>query len=194
MRLPKRIVQKKLPQVSTNTNDSPQDYPDFTWVGTIQNAHGILGEVKVYPQTENLEHYLGLDELWIETQQGCVAHQLKRGRIHKNRWIFQFSTIVTRNQAEELKGCRVLVADELLPPLEEDEYFYHELIGCQVIEQGSGDSLGVLKSVIQTGANDVYVIEFQHKEVLLPASPNVVKYIDTEKKIIEIDPIPGIFE
>lgn len=169
------------------------DYPEYTWIGTVVAAHGIKGELKIRPLTDFPEYYQHQEVLHLELQGRLQPYSAKALRIHKQMWIALVEGVSDRNQAEELKDCRVFLEDELLRPLDEDEFFVHELIGCRV-ESLQGDQYGELMDVMETGANDVYVVRRETKEWLVPAVNDVVKRIDVEQRLIVIDPPAGMMD
>lgn len=130
---------------------------------------------------------------FIEKERMLVPFEVEELRLHKNLWIAKLVTLENRDQAEALIKHRVLLEDTLLRPLEDNEVFLHELIGCHV-EDLAGTKLGQVKDVIETGANDVYVVSGEHQDFMVPANPRIVKEIDVLHKVVRIDPIPGLIE
>ncbi len=170
-----------------------RDYDDFTWIGTITNAHGIQGDLKIYSLTDTPEYYLDTKQFFIEKADELVPFEVEKLRFYKNQWIVKLVSIDDRDQAESYRQYRVLLKDSQLRPLEEGEYFLHDLIGCQV-EDLEGVVLGTVIDVLQTGANDVYTVAGEHREFLIPAIPQIVKEVVLKHKVIRIDPIPGLIE
>ena len=96
------------------------------------------------------------------------------------------------NQVEPFKEGLLKVPESYLSPLEEDEYYFHEIIGCKVVTNG-GDELGTVKEILTPGANDVWVVKGQRgKEVLIPYIKDVVKDINVSEKVITIEPMEGL--
>ena len=169
------------------------DYDDLTWFATIVGAHGIKGAVRVKFFTETPEYYLSVKLFFLE-KAGQLLH-LKVSRIlpSKKGWIILFEEIEDRNAAENIKGCRLLLPDEQLKPLESDEFFVHQLIGCRVEDQ-NGRFLGEVVDFLETGANNVYEVHNDESEFLIPDVPHVVLELDLEKQLIVIDPLHGLIE
>ncbi len=181
------------PKHPKSKNETITDYKDYTWVGTVVNVHGIRGELKILPITNTPEYYLETDCFYIEKNNYLCAYKTESVRFHKNQWIVKFVAILDRNDAEEHRGCRVLLEDSQLRPLEEDEYFYHQLVGCQVVDL-EGTELGIVKELFDTGASDILVITGKKNEFMVPSIPEFIKEIDVNKQVIRIDPIPGLIE
>lgn len=169
------------------------DYKDFTWIGTIANFHGVRGELKIFPLTDTPDYYLDVEQWFIETQGELKPFEVEQLRLHKNMWIVKLSAIEDRAEAEIFLKRRVFLEDTSLRPLAENEFFLHELIGCRV-EDLAGSSLGEVQSVLETGANDVYVVLGEQGEFMIPAHPEIVKSVDLPQKVIRIDPMPGLLE
>jgi len=169
------------------------DYDDFTWIGTITKAHGLKGEVKIWSTSDTPEYYLNVENFWIERDSGISSISVLSMRLQDKIWITRFQDINTRNQAEELKGCRVLLEDDQIRPLEPGEFFQHQIIGC-TIEDLHGTPLGKVTEILETGANHVYTVQGKEKEFLIPAIPAIIKNVDIEQKIIQIDPMSGLLD
>ena len=109
----------------------------------------------------------------------------------KNCWIILFEEIDSRNDAEVLKGCRLLLPDDQLKPLESNEVFVHQIIGCRVEDQ-KGRILGKITDFLETGANNVYEVTNGSSAFLVPDVPHVVLEFNVETKRMIIDPLPGL--
>ena len=190
---PKKTTVPKPQKPRRDPSTSPRDYEDLTWIGTVANVHGIQGELKIYPLTDTPEYYLETKQFLIEKAEELIPFEVEQLRLHKNQWIVKFVSIDDRDQAESYRNYRVLIEDAQLRPLEEDEFFLHDLIGCR-LEDLQGVVLGEVKDVLQTGANDVYSVRREHHEFLVPVIPEIVKEVDLDHKVIRIDPIPGLIE
>ena len=114
-------------------------------------------------------------------------------RVHKGAALVTLEGIDTREEVEQLVGRLVLTDEENLPPKAKDEYYWSELIGMKVVDN-RGNSYGVIKRIIETGANDVYVSETDENEYYIPAVKEVIVDISRDDKSILIDPPEGLFE
>jgi 16S rRNA processing protein RimM len=167
---------------------------DYLRVGVIANTHGIGGEVKVFPTTDDNERFRDLTQVFLDTKQGYIELVPEKVRFFKNMVILKFKDYDNINDIEKYKGCDLLVSREMAVPLEENEYFIYDIIGATVFTE-DGCELGVLSEVLTNGANDVYVVRLKNeKEVLLPVIPDCVKEIDTEGKKVVVHLMPGLLE
>lgn len=138
-------------------------------VGVITSTHGIRGEVKVFPTTDDPGRFQDLKSVLLDTGKGKLPLEVEKARFFKQFVILKFKGLDNINDVEGFRRCPLLVRRADAVPLEEDEYFIADMIGLNVREE-DGTSFGRLKDVISTGANDVYVVETdQHGEVLIPA-------------------------
>ncbi|MDE7327719.1 MAG: ribosome maturation factor RimM [Lachnospiraceae bacterium] len=166
---------------------------DLLRVGVISSTHGVRGEVKVYPTTDDPTRFEALSEVLVDTKKsGIVTLGIERVAYFKNMVILKFKGIDCMEEAEKYKGQDLLVTRENAVPLEEGEFFICDIIGSIVFEE-NGEEFGVLKDVLQTGANDVFVVDAKNgKEVLLPVIDDCVKEIDVEGKRIVAYIMPGL--
>ena len=169
------------------------DYDDLTWFATIVGAHGIKGAVRVKFFTETPEYYLSVKLFFLENARQLLPIKVSRILPAKKGWIIFFEEIDSRNAAEKIKGCRLLLPDEQLKPLESDEFFIHQLIGCRVEDQ-NGLFLGEVTDFLDTCANNVYEVHNGESEFLIPDVPHVVLELNLEKHCMIIDPLPGLIE
>ncbi|MDV2685405.1 ribosome maturation factor RimM [Alkalihalophilus lindianensis] len=167
-------------------------------VGKIVNTHGVRGEIRVISTTDFAEErYAKGTELWIEhpdtkknTPVVVASH-----RVHKNFDLLTFEGYHSINEVEPFKGSTLLVTKDQLSELEENEFYYHEIIGCTVYTD-QDEELGKVKEIIETGANDVWVIRRSSggKDILIPYIKDVVKEIDIEARTIYIQLMEGLVE
>jgi len=170
-----------------------RDYPDLTWLGTVLGAHGMNGEVKVRPETDDPEYYLETPAFFVETATSLTHLDVEGMHLQKGQWLVAFAEVTTRVEAEAFKSARLLLPDEQLKPLAPGEHFHHRIQGCGV-ESTTGEPLGTVSRVIETGANDVYEVRHEGRTYLVPAVPHIVVSVDTEVQKVVIDPIPGLLD
>ena len=152
-------------------------------VGAILDTHGLRGEVKVFPTTDDPSRYDDLEEVELLTKEGKYLHlEVERVRYFKNLVIVKFKHYDNINDIEQYKKCNLYVTRENAVELEEDEYFVADLIGLTA-KSDEGEVLGTLIDVLTTGANDVYVVEYNGKEVLIPSIKECILNVDLEKRI-----------
>jgi len=149
-------------------------------IGKIVNVHGIKGEVKIYPYTDNVELFSNLQYLIFNNKQ----NKIKTTRIHKNMALVLFENINNRNEAEKLINIPVFINRKDATPLKEGAHYIQDLIGCIIYE--NNNILGEMVDIIKTGSNDVYVVKTEKNDILIPALKSVVKKIDIDNKKIDV--------
>ena len=165
---------------------------DLLKVGVITTTHGVRGEVKVYPTTDP-ERFPELDYVLLDTGREKRKLEIEKVRFFKNLVILKFKGIDNINDIEKYKGKSLFVTRENAVELEEDEYYIGDLIGMEVYTDDSEERFGVLKDVMETGANEVYIITSEnHGEVLLPAIHECILDIDVEAKKMKVHLMEGL--
>ncbi|WP_068774601.1 ribosome maturation factor RimM [Paenibacillus sp. FJAT-26967] len=165
-------------------------------VGTIVNTHGLRGELKIVPHTDFPEQrYADGSKLIIEDAKGKhIPVTVKTSRLHKNMYIVQFKEFANINEVEPLKGSLLKVEERYLDDLEDDEYYYHEIIGCRVITE-EGEELGLIQEILTPGANHVWVVGRPNKkQLLLPVIDDVVLDVDVKEKVVTVHLLEGLLD
>jgi 16S rRNA processing protein RimM len=119
------------------------------------------------------------------------AYEVRRVRLHQRALIIQLAGCDTPQQAETFRDCRVFIARKDAAPLRPHEYYHHQLIGLTAVTL-EGEDLGRLVEILETGANDVYVVRGPRGEVLLPARREVIREIDLAAGIMRVQLLPGL--
>lgn len=168
------------------------DEPAFVAIGKIRRPHGVRGEVLVEIYTDFPERLVPKKVLYVgETHQRLV---IRRRRPHHEGLLLAFEEYFTPEEVGQFRNQILYVAVRELPPLPEGEYYFHELIGLTV-EDEAGNTLGILQEILETGANDVYVIiSPEGREILLPAIEEVIQVVDREKRKMIVHLLPGLLE
>lgn len=163
-------------------------------VGVISNTHGVRGEVKVYPTTDDIKRFDYLEEAVIDTGKEYIDVNVIGVKYFKNMVILKFEQFDNMDQVIPYKGMDLLVTRENAIPLEEGEHFIVDLVGCKVVTD-DGEDFGELVDVLQTGANGVYVVKMNDgKEVLLPVIDECVLEKDVENKVIKVHIMKGLLD
>jgi len=172
---------------------SGSQQPEFRYlaIGRIVRAHGLHGEVSVKVLTEFPERFETTEWVYLGNEFEATPYRLERYRWHKKNLLLTLSGISDRTQAEQLRGQFVQVPLEEAVSLPEGSYYLYQLIGLQVITV-DGQSLGSVHNILDTGANDVYVIEGDDRQILLPAIDDVVQSVDIEAGQIVVQLIDGL--
>lgn len=163
-------------------------------VGAITSTHGIRGEVKVFPTTDDVNRFKKLKEVVLDTGKEQLTLEIQGVKFFKQFVILKFKGYDNINDIEKYKGKNLYVTRENAVKLEEDEYFIADMIGS-VVEDEEGKVLGTLKDVMQTGANDVYIVENEAgQELLFPAIKQCILNVDVEQQKITVHVMPGLLD
>lgn len=165
-------------------------------VGKIVNTHSLKGEVKVISSTDFEEQRFEKGTGLLITRGNQVVKEVtvESYRTHKNNLLVKFVGIDSIEEAEKLKNLQIKIDSDNIGELEENEFYFHEIIGCEVFDE-NGKSLGEISEILTPGANDVWVIKSQNgKEILIPYIEDVVKKIDVENKKIDIEVMEGLID
>lgn len=167
---------------------------DFFKVGVITSPHGIRGEVKVFPTTDDPARFKKLKEVFLDTGKERIVLHIAQVKLFKQFVILKFREYDSINEVENLRKKELWISRSQAVPLQKDEYFIADLIGVSV-ELEDGRMLGVLKDVIQTGANDVYVVECTDgREVMIPAIKDCILSVDVEEGRMVVHLLKGLME
>lgn len=163
-------------------------------VGIISSTHGVRGEVKVYPTTDDPNRFKKLKKVVLDTGREYLDLEISSVKFFKNQVILKFKGIDNINDIEKYKGKDLLIHREDAVKLEENENYVADLIDLKVVTD-DGKVLGTLTEVMETGANDVYVIETEDgKELLIPAIRDCILDVDLEEEIMTVHILPGLFD
>ena len=168
----------------------------FLQVGVISSTHGIRGEVKVFPTTDDPNRFKKLKKVILETKKEKLSLEVQGVKFFKQFVIVKFKGIDNINDIEQYKGCSLFVSREDAVALEEDEYFIADLIGMEVYtNENPEELLGTLKDVIETGANEVYLVESKtHGEVLIPAIRQCILSVDVKAQKMQVHLLNGLLD
>ncbi|MBQ1902152.1 MAG: 16S rRNA processing protein RimM [Lachnospiraceae bacterium] len=167
---------------------------DIFEVGVITQTHGLKGEVKVFPTTDDPKRFEEIDSVMLDTGREKIPMEIKKVRYQKNMVLLTFKGYEDINLIEKYKKCSLYVSRENAAPLSENEFYIADLIGMDVrLEDGT--TLGALKNVITTAANDVYEISVEGKsDVLIPAISKCIKEVKPEERYMVVHLLPGMME
>lgn len=167
---------------------------DMLRIGVVTTTHGIRGEVKVFPTTDDVQRFKKCDEVILVTKKENLTLHVEGVKFFKNIVILKFKEFNNINEVEGFRQCDLMVTRENALPLPEGGYYLCDVIGAKVVEE-DGTSVGEIIDVIETGANNVFVIETESgKEVLFPVIPECIKKVDTEKKLVTAHAMKGLME
>lgn len=165
---------------------------DLLQVGVITTTHGVRGEVKVFPTTDSAERFQDLDYVILDAGREQIRLEIQGVKFFKNLAILKFKGIDNINDIEKYKGKGLWIPREEAQPLGENEYYVADLQGLQVYLE-DGTLFGILKDVMETGANDVYIVTTEDgKEVLLPAIKECIREVNIEEGKMMIHLMDGL--
>lgn len=166
-------------------------------VGSITQTHGIKGEVKVFPLTDDISRFKNMKNLLLDGgKDGYISLEVENVRPQKNLVILKFKGIDNINDIEKYKGKGLYVTKENRVELKADEYFIADLIGCDVYTDDNPDvKFGTISDVMETGANDVYEISLENGEnVLIPAIKDCILKVDIEGRRVDVHLLKGLMD
>ena len=165
---------------------------DYLKVGIITTTHGVHGEVKVFPTTDDPERFLDLAYVLVDTGKEKKELAIQNVRFFKNLVILKFAGIDNINDVMQYRSKDLWIRREDGAELYEDEYYIADLIGMKVVLE-DGTDYGTLKDVMQTGANDVYIVTRKTGgEILLPAIKECILSVDIEQGLMTVHLMKGL--
>ena len=164
---------------------------EYLEAGKIVTTHGIRGEVKIMPYTDTPDLLAEFDRLFIGKNKDELI--IEHSRVFKNMVIAKIEGIDTPEAAEKYRN-KILYMHRDDLELDDDTYFIQDLIGIEVRNADSGEVYGTIDDVMQTGANDVYVVKGTDREYLVPALADVVVSTDIDGNVMTIRPLDGLFD
>lgn len=166
----------------------------FLRVGVISSTHGIKGEVKVFPTTDDANRFKKLKEVLLDTGKERISLEVEQVKFHKNMVIVKFKGYDNINDVEMYKGKDLLVSRDQAVKLEPDENFIIDLIGLKVVTDEGAD-FGTVKDILQTGANDVYVIDGNDgKEYLFPSIKECILDVNLDEGTVTVHIMDGLLD
>lgn len=163
-------------------------------VGVISSTHGVRGEVKVFPTTDDVTRFKKLKEVILVTEKTEKILKITSVKFFKQFAILKFEGIDTLNDVEVYKGASLFVDRKNAVKLQKDEYFIADLIDLKVVDEKENE-LGTLVDVMQTGANDVYIVKNEDgKELLFPAIKECILDIDFKAQKMTVHVMDGLLD
>ncbi len=170
------------------------DLRDLILIGHVIRPHGIAGLLRIVSYAQSLETFLQAGSVFMDRGNNeFEERKVIDIRPHGSSFLLRLSGLNSIEQTEIFKAAKIFIRKDSLIKKDEDEFFYYELLGLNVYSI-TGQYLGVVKEIFPTGSNDVYVVEGQGKEFLIPAIHQVIKEINITQKRMVISPIKGLLE
>lgn len=165
-------------------------------VGRISGTHGIRGQLRLHSYSGNLESLQAAKNVLIRFPAGAPRQiQLKKAAYHSGKFLLTLEGFDTIEKAQELTGGELLLLREQLPPPDADEYYWQDLLGLSVVTD-AGQTLGTIKDILETGANDVYLVrnDATKREYLIPAIASVISSVNLHAGTMTITPLEGLLD
>ena len=182
-------------RLTTELNErAPKSAPDRLRVGRITGAHGLGGALRVRPENPDSDTLHIVTRVYLE--QNGATHEyavLDARRINRATLRIVLGGVDTPERAEQLRGAALMVAVADLPPAGPGEFYYYQVIGCEVVTT-LGRRLGVIEEVFTAGASDVLVVRGDSGEILVPVIEDVVKDMDLEGRKVTVEAVPGLID
>lgn len=161
-------------------------------IGVIASMHGVRGEVKVFPTTDDVQRFKKLKEIILNDGREQITLYVQSVKFFKQLVILKFKEFDNINEVEPYKGKSLYVTRKNAVKLAKDEYFIADLLGIKTVSD-DGSLCGTLRDVMETGANDVYVIDLSDgRELLLPAIKQCVLKVDLEEGLLTFHLLEGL--
>jgi 16S rRNA processing protein RimM len=163
-------------------------------IGRVNGLFGVRGWLRFFSYTRPPANLISYNPLWLKTAQGWQAFEVESSQAYADgRLVAKFKGVDERETARVLMGCDVAIMPEQLPKEDPTDYYWVDLIGCRV-ENQSGELLGVVKEMMETGAHDVMRVSKEKSDELIPFVLDlVVKQVDLAQKLIRVDWESGYF-
>lgn len=163
-----------------------KDPEDLVEVGLVIGTHGLRGDLKIRLNSGDPDLLMSVDRVWLRLPAGTLhSYEVSRQVVHKGQVLLRFKGCESINHVDQMVRSQVHVAEEDLPELEEDEFYWGQLHGLKVVDRERGD-IGVLEDIYTTAAHDTYVVRGRLGEVLIPVVKEFILEIDLEEGVISV--------
>ncbi len=168
---------------------------DCYYLGYVTKTFGYKGEVVIYLDTDNPTYYKNLESVFILMEGKLIPFFIEKIqlRVNSNEAIIRFQNVDTEQKAAQITGQEAYLPLAMLPPLKGNKFYFHEIIGFQVIDKQKG-MIGTIDTVLEFPANPVLQIKVESKEVLVPARDEFIIKLDRQNKTITIDAPEGLID
>lgn len=157
-------------------------------VGAVAGAHGIKGDMKIFPMTDDIDKFKTLDSILLSDKKGIREYKIEKVWYHKKFVMLKLEGIDNMDAVLALKGAEVKVTEAFAVPLLEGEYYWRDLLGMAVSTE-DGEYLGELTDILETGANDVYEVD---KKLYIPAIKDCILDVDVAAKKMTVHLLEGL--
>jgi 16S rRNA processing protein RimM len=163
-------------------------------IGKISRPVGMKGELRILPLTDDIQRYEDLKEVWVgRSDKDAKQYAVGMVRIGPKQVVIGFENVNRIDEAERMKDSFLFVPEEDVISLGNGRYFIDDVIGCEVSTE-EGKRIGIVSDLLSLPGNDLWVIEYGKKEILVPAVKDIIKHVDTGKKKVVIHALEGLFD
>ncbi len=162
-------------------------------IGRVAGTKGVGSHLRVLPLTYDPHRFLGLDSILIDVNGEIINEKVEEARLSGKYVILTLVGSKDRDKLAKYTGSEIKIEESRCEKLPDGEYYHFQIIGLDVFTD-SGQKLGKVKDIIETGSNDVYTVIHEDKEILIPAIKDVIKLIDLENERIIISPVKGLLD
>lgn len=167
---------------------------DCFYLGKIVKKYSFKGEVLLKLDTDQPELYEQLDALFLDLNNSLIPYFIEKAQLHKSDVLrIKFEDVSTEGAAEELLKKEVYLPIDLLPKLEGNRFYYHEVIGFEVIDENFG-SVGLISNINDTTAQALFEIDREGTELLIPLNDDIIRSVDRNKKTVTVHTPPGLID
>lgn len=165
---------------------------DCFYLGRVAKPFSYKGELVLFFDVDELEEYLDLDFVYIDINKRLVKYNIESIRPHANKVVVRFAD-VTVEESNLLVGKDLYLPLEMLPKLEGNKFYFHEVIGYNVIDEAKGD-IGIIKEIYDNTTQPIMSIDNKGKEILMPIIDEVIKEVDRKNRVIKIKAPQGLID
>ena len=167
---------------------------DCFFLGKIVKKYSFKGELLVTLDTDQPEMYTEMESVFVEVNHNLVPFFIESASLHKSRMLrIQFEDVYTEAEADDLLGSELYLPLDLLPPLEGNKFYFHEIIGFKVTDLNKG-SIGVISGVNDQTSQALFEIDFEGREILIPINDEFIVKLDREAKTISLNTPEGLID
>ncbi len=187
------MKQSKRTETKAKPGSPPTGEPDYLVVGVLRRPHGLKGDLIMEVLTDFPERLKPGTAVFVGPAHTRV--EIDRIGTHSEGMLIKFAGVQSPEATERYRNQTVYVTTADRPRLPKGQFYEHEVLGFAVVEDETGETIGVLSEIMRTGANDIYVVErADGSEVLLPVIPAVVLALDADRRMIRVHLLPGLIE
>ncbi len=162
-------------------------------LGYVIKKHGTRGEVSIFLDVDQPDEYSELESVFVEINQKLIPFFIESIQIRDGKAVVKFEDIDTQEEAQALKAKAIYLPLSTLPELEDNQFYYHQIVGYTIVDQKLGE-VGIIKSVVTTSMQDLLAVEYKEKEVLIPINDSIVLNADHENKVMVVNMPDGLLD